>query len=58
MTVTNEILKAVQHSSIITWEKVSQIFASVLKMTKSRDVLYIALKGQAFKPYNINNTGI
>jgi len=28
-----------------------QLFASVLKMTKSRDFLSVALKGQAFKPY-------
>jgi len=28
------------------------IFASVLKMTASRDLLYGALKEQAFRPYN------
>jgi len=31
MSVTNGRLKAVRHSLIITWENVSNIFASVLK---------------------------
>jgi len=43
----NGRLKAVWHSLIITWEKVLTIFASDLKMTMSRDLLSVVLKGQA-----------
>jgi len=49
--------KSVRHSLIITCEMVSTIFASVLKMTKSRDLLSVALKGQAFKIKPYNSTG-
>jgi len=52
MSVINGSLNAVRHSLIITWEKVSQLFSSVLKMIKSRDLLYAALRGHAFRPYN------
>jgi len=45
----------IRHSLIITWAIVLgrryHIFASILKMTKSRDLLCDSLKGQAFKLY-------
>jgi len=50
MSATCGSLKALQHLLIITWAHVSIIFASVLKMTKSKDLLSVALKGKAFKP--------
>jgi len=52
MSLTKGRLKAGRHSKIMFWEKASKMFASVLKMMKSRDLLDVALKGCAFKPYN------
>jgi len=44
---------AFENTILGNWEKVSRIFASVLKMMKSRDLFSITLKGQAFKPYRL-----
>jgi hypothetical protein len=52
ISVTDGRLNIIRHSLIISCEKVSKILASVLKITKSSDLLSVAFKGQAFKPFN------